>query len=167
MSDKPGDICWFWWSSSKVAPKSDEELSDHALSDVPSLSKLLGTRVDPGSKSTKSIRFNSRQFVGRSTLLSIVMMRSPELIFDKIGQGLNESLSHDTSHLLGYDLVEGIVNSQADAYQLWWMGQPILPPSFDSSTDLLWLTDWAGTCVHMKWFRLSIYGTMGFNFIYF
>ena len=47
------------------------------------------------------------------------MMRSPELIFDKIGQGLNESLSHDTSHLLGYDLVEVIVNSQADAYQLW------------------------------------------------
>ena len=100
-------------------PTSDEELSDHALSYVPSLSKSLGTRVDPGSKSTKSIRFNShlykldstlictnelqknrfnsRQFVGRSTLLSIVMMRSPELIFDKIGQGLNESLSHDTA----------------------------------------------------------------------
>ena len=37
------------------------------------------------------------QFVGRSTLLSIVMMQSPELIFDKIGQGLNESLSHDTA----------------------------------------------------------------------
>ena len=42
-------------------------------------------------------RFNSRQFVGRSTLLSIVMMRSQELIFDKIGWGLNESLSHDTA----------------------------------------------------------------------
>ena len=42
-------------------------------------------------------RFNSRQFVGRSTLLSIVMMRSPELMLDRICLGLNESLSHDTA----------------------------------------------------------------------